>query len=93
MALVGNECNTCGEGHKGHRCPYCDQKLMRGFFLMAKNMAALIPKLPGGTPGITDFGRAGGDCICKKCGLPYIEHPMGMETWLHLLCDGKQVKL
>lgn len=56
-------------------------------------MAALIPKLPGGTPGITDFGRAAGGAICERCGLEYVEHPMGLEEWLHLLCDGKQVKL
>jgi len=60
---------------------------------MARNMAALIPKLPGGTPGITDFGRAAGGAICERCGLEYVEHPMGLEEWLHLLCDGKQVKL
>jgi hypothetical protein len=32
------------------------RKERRGFQLMARNMAALIPKLPGGTPGIYDFG-------------------------------------
>lgn len=65
----------------------------RGFQLMARNMAALIPKLPGGTPGIYDFGRAAGNAVCSKCGLEYVEHPIGLEEFLHLLCDGNQVKL
>lgn len=65
----------------------------RRFQLMARNMAALIPKLPGGTPGIYDFGRAGGNAVCERCGLEYVEHPTGLEEFLHLLCDGKQVKL
>lgn len=64
-------------------------KRARGFQLMARNMAALIPK---DAPGIYDFGRASGQVVCKKCGLEYIEHPNGMEPCLVLLCDGKQIK-
>lgn len=86
---------VCAGCHENRALIYCGSCMgkKRGFQLMTRNMAALIPKLPGGTPGISDCGRADGGVICKKCGLEYIEHPTGMETWLVLLCDGKQVKL
>lgn len=58
---------------------------------MARNMAALIPK--NATTVFQDYERAGGDTVCEMCGLEYIEHPLGMLEFLHLLCNGKQVKL
>ncbi len=80
----------------GERSPLREQSLedrARGFEKMSRNMAALIPKPPGGPPWIFDFGRADGGVICKKCGLEYREHPDGTEEHLVLLCDGKQAKL
>lgn len=41
-----------------------------------------------------DYVRAGGDTICEGCGFEYREHPeaRGFPT-LHILCDGRLVKL
>ena len=46
------------------------------------------------------YYRAGGDCICKLCGLDYYSHPVthGPERWhygceLHVLCNTDRVKL
>lgn len=83
-------CSLCRRVKVDGDCLNCLRQDKRSFQLMARNMAALIPK---GAPGIMDWGRAGGETICLKCGLAYIEHPLGMEPYLHLLCDGKQVKL
>jgi hypothetical protein len=90
---VGRFCAGCKENKALVYCGSCQNK-KRSFQLMSRNMAALIPKMPGGTPGISDdYFRAAGGAICPKCGLEFIEHPLGMEEFLHLLCDGKQVKL
>lgn len=47
-----------------------------------------------------DFFRAAGDCLCSVCNEPYRKHPYDMKTlawhgepWLHVLCDGRRVKL
>jgi len=63
----------------------------RGFMLMARSMAALIPK--DATTVSSDYDRAAGGAVCSKCGLEFVEHPTGMLEFLHLICDGKQVKL
>ena len=40
------------------------------------------------------YFRAAGDCICKLCGKKYIDHPTHEDlTFLHVLCDGRLVKL
>lgn len=47
-----------------------------------------------------DF-RADGRCVCEGCGLEYSEHPYcegSYSTWaevyvLHVVCDGRHVKL
>lgn len=46
------------------------------------------------------FIRAGGDCICGKCGKSYFDHPLYEkaidwqgEPWLNQLCNGLLVKL
>jgi hypothetical protein len=46
------------------------------------------------------YYRAGGDCICRLCGLSYYDHPVvrGPERWhygceLHVLCNTDRVKL
>ncbi len=62
---------------------------LRGFQVMARNMGKLAAKWGPEE----DFGRAGGNVICKDCGLEYLEHPDGSEPWMTLLCNGKQVKL
>lgn len=63
----------------------------RGYQLMARNMAFLIPV---DAPKLTDFGRAHGECICQKCGLEYLEHPTAPGNTVDVqLCDGKQVHL
>ena len=41
-----------------------------------------------------DWFRAGGDCICEKCGYTYYQHaPVTGYRWLHKLCNGDLVKL
>lgn len=95
--LVLAACPVCGNSivklEHVHKCVDELKRSERGFQLMGRNMAALIPDVPGGVPGIYDFGRAEGGCVCPKCRLPYREHPIGLEDHLVLLCDGKQVKL
>ena len=39
------------------------------------------------------FVRADGRCVCEHCGLAYLDHPAVVGDVLHLLCDGKFVKL
>jgi hypothetical protein len=51
--------------------------------------------------GDADFTRASGDCRCEKCGRVYYAHPYCSRSWsswaetytLHVLCDGRHVKL
>lgn len=41
-----------------------------------------------------DWIRAAGDVLCKTCGYAYREHaPIVGFEWLHMLCNGKIVKL
>lgn len=41
-----------------------------------------------------DWFRAGGDCICEKCGCTYYQHTHVIGyRWLRRLCDGTLVKL
>lgn len=47
-----------------------------------------------------DIERASHECVCTCCGKTYIEHPMDPQEldWLgqpyiHVLCDGRRVKL
>lgn len=51
---------------------------------------------------IENFYRAGGECICEKCGEEYYSHPhyepSALTTqerypWLRELCNGDLVKL
>lgn len=48
---------------------------------------------------IPEFYRAAGDCICGVCKLPYRKHPFHKATdwqgepFLHVLCNGENVKL
>lgn len=84
------KCPVCESATFMGECLLCLKRERRGFQLMARNMAAFISL---DAPGTVDFGRAGGDVICQKCGQPYIEHPTVTDDCLHLLCDGKKVKL
>lgn len=52
--------------------------------------------------GNIEFTRASGDATCRNCGKPYREHPNDRRPeaaaydgtpFLHVLCDGKLVKL
>ncbi len=41
-----------------------------------------------------DWQRAGQECICPTCDLPYRLHPHVQGClWLHRICDGLLVKL
>ncbi len=47
-----------------------------------------------------DHDRAGGGCVCARCGLEYRDHPQDPmvisnagELFLTILCDGRRVKL
>lgn len=41
-----------------------------------------------------DWYRAGGDCICERCGMKYYDHPPVIGwTWLKRICNGDLVKL
>jgi len=41
-----------------------------------------------------NFSRAEGGCLCSACGQEYRAHPCDrMWDFLHVLCDGKRVKL
>lgn len=41
-----------------------------------------------------DFYRASGNVECDTCGFTYYAHPRCVaEPWLHVLCDGRYVKL
>ncbi len=49
--------------------------------------------------GEDHWSRAGGNAICRTCGLEYCLHPMDKahvgydgRLWLHRLCNGKLVK-
>lgn len=55
---------------------------------MATNIALFVER-----PHPLKYDRAGGDCVCDKCGLKYFDHPNGSEDFLTLLCNGTQVKL
>lgn len=61
---------------------------LRRFQLMVKHIAILAE-----APHPLKYERAGGGCVCEKCGLEYVDHPKGSEDFLTLLCDGSQVKL
>lgn len=52
--------------------------------------------------GDIEFTRASADATCRNCGKPYRQHPMDRrpeaasysgEPFLHVLCDGRLVKL
>jgi hypothetical protein len=50
--------------------------------------------------GDPDGERAGGDCVCSRCGQSYYDHPLdwrvlgyGGQAYLQILCDGQRVKL
>jgi hypothetical protein len=61
----------------------------------------------GGCDGVETFIRAGGDCVCARCGKDYYHHPSCAQSELpehmsssgyrefilHVLCDGTHVKL
>lgn len=61
------------------------------FRRMAREMASRITVTED---AILDCMRAGGDALCKVCGLEYLEHPQipGYPTF-HLACTGKVMKL
>jgi hypothetical protein len=40
-----------------------------------------------------EFERAGGDCLCPTCLLPYRDHPTHPDPTFHVVCDGSVVKL
>lgn len=49
-----------------------------------------------------EYTRASGDAICRKCNKTYRKHPVDRrpearaydgQSFLHVLCDGKRVKL
>jgi hypothetical protein len=47
-----------------------------------------------------DWKRAGGDVRCETCGCVYYDHPLDPDAlsfddlpYLHVLCDGRRVKL
>jgi hypothetical protein len=41
-----------------------------------------------------DDGRAGGGCLCERCGRLYVDHAQDpLERWMTILCDGTMVKL
>lgn len=50
-------------------------------------------------PAMIEFRRAGGDCVCNRCGKTYREHPhdgailYDGHPFLRKLCDGSLVKL
>ena len=65
--------------------------------------ARLVSLITRGTPSDLeeDMERAACACVCDKCGLEYIDHPLCpfyIDTltnmpWLHRLCEGSLVKL
>lgn len=55
----------------------------------------LVPhSLPALPYEMGDEYRAGGDCVCKDCGMIYYDHPNDYEyECLQVLCSGQRVKL
>ena len=69
------------------------------FVLRAAMEACGMEQYPAvaGDPG---GERAGHNCICDQCHVPYYRHPLdwrvigyGNRPFLHVLCDGHRVKL
>ncbi len=49
---------------------------------------------PARTKHLEEFVRADGDVECPQCGLTYRDHPYDLRcAVLHILCDGRRVKL
>lgn len=68
-------------------------KRERGFQIMARQMAGEIAPITRIAESIP-YERAGGDVVCLKCGIEYVEHPLAPEAeWLRIICGGKRVKL
>ena len=62
-------------------------RLARQYRLMARLIAKAIP------PDEAGFTRAGCDCVCEFCQLPYFNHPKVADGQLVIVCDGRQYKL
>ena len=99
MPEVTGTCRTKWPGLPNEWCVHClaqsglehlESTRRRQFMLMAKHMAVLVTADELVPP---NYERAGGDCVCAKCGLEYVEHPRGSLEFLTLLCNGDQVKL
>lgn len=58
-----------------------------------RKQARLIADMVDDSFAERDFERAGGQCVCEHCGLEYLDHPQVHDGILHLLCDGRFVKL
>lgn len=57
--------------------------------LREKQMSNIARHIP-----CPDFMRAGGEVVCEECGAQYYDHPEAVPyKWLHVLCNGKFVKL
>lgn len=90
--LVLAACPACGNPtvklDHVQKCVGAMRAKLRHLQLMVKHIAVFAE-----APHPLTYERAGGDCVCDKCGLEYVEHPKGSEDFLTLLCSGAQVKL
>lgn len=69
-----------------------DRQNYRRWQMMARAVGRFVP-LRTGSDGLGNWYRAGGDCECSRCGLPYYDHPVCADGQIVTLCNGDQVKL
>ena len=71
------------------------QEKTRRFKRMGDNLGKLVVWVDG-----LEFTRVSGLAICEMCGLEFFDHPkvglvgeVGNDSFLHIGCDGKLLKL
>lgn len=64
-----------------------DSEKWRRYRMVARQLAFRLREALGDP----EWVRAGGNCVCERCGLEFYDHPqVGI---MHVLCDGRWVKL
>jgi len=86
--------NKCPR-HGNETCEDCEVErleiLIRRYKRMIRELATHIKV---SEEAILDCWRAGGEALCERCGLEYLEHPQIPDyPTFHLICTGRVVKL
>jgi hypothetical protein len=88
-------CGYCGGSHDGH--DPCAEHRIKELQVEITDLRDR-PRRPSKVMVLRtlngDYVRAAGDVVCGHCGFKYYDHDevRGYE-WLHILCDGRLVKL